>query len=184
MKDGEGCPQCKGALRVSNAIELGHIFKLGTKYSSAMGAKVLDADGKEHPIVMGSYGIGIGRILACAIELGCDENGISWPSTLAPYIVVLIGVNLRDEKVAGKAEEIYQTLQSQGIDVLYDDRDVSPGIKFKDADLLGMPYQVLVSPKSLAAGGVEIKSRSTGQRSIVNVDEFLAFLRGNDGREK
>ncbi len=184
VKDGEGCPQCKGALRVSNAIELGHIFKLGTKYSSAMGANVLDANGKEHPIVMGSYGIGIGRILACAIELGCDENGISWPSTLAPYIVVLIGVNLRDEKVAGKAEEIYQALQSQGIDVLYDDRDVSPGIKFKDADLLGMPYQVLVSPKSLAAGGVEIKSRSTGQRSIVNVDEFLAFLRGNDGREK
>lgn len=184
IKLGEGCTQCQGRLNVANAIEIGHIFKLGTKYSKTMGANVLDAQGREKPIVMGSYGIGIGRILACAIELGCDENGISWPPSLAPYNVVLIGLNLKDPKISQRAEEVYQALQSNSVEVLFDDRDVSPGFKFKDADLLGIPYQVVVSPKSLEKGGVEIKSRATGQRSIVNLDEFLAVLRGDHGRDE
>ena len=179
IKEEEGCPNCKGTLSASNAIEIGHIFKLGTKYSAAMGANVLDAQGQERPIVMGSYGIGIGRILACAIELGHDEHGICWPRSLAPYDVILIGVNLKEAEVSRRAEEVYRALQSDGFEVLFDDRDVSPGFKFKDADLLGIPFQLVVSPKSLDRGGVELKVRSSGQRSIINVSDLPNVLRGH-----
>ncbi|TKJ41903.1 proline--tRNA ligase [candidate division LCP-89 bacterium B3_LCP] len=179
-KDGEGCPNCQGTLHVTNAIELGHIFKLGTKYSSSMGANILHENGKERPIVMGSYGIGIGRILACAIESNHDEFGIIWPENISPYDVILIGINLEnDEKVQQKADSLYEQLQSEGFDVLFDDRNVRPGFKFKDADLLGIPYQVIVSPKSLEQGGVEVKVRLSGERTVINSDNLLNFLRGN-----
>lgn len=181
IKAGEGCPLCSGTLRVTHAIEIGHIFKLGTKYSKAMGADVLDSKGIEHPIVMGSYGIGIGRILACAIELGHDENGIRWPVSLSPYDVVIIGLNLNEGDVQLRAEEIYAELQKQDFDVLYDDRELRPGIKFNDADLMGIPYQVVVSQKSIAQGGVEVKIRSTGERKVINSNELPSLLRGNHG---
>jgi prolyl-tRNA synthetase len=181
VKAGEGCPQCEGKLRVSNAIEIGHIFKLGTKYSSAMGANILDADGHEIPIVMGSYGIGVARIIACAIELFHDENGIVWPESITPYDAILIGLNLDDSEVKKQAEDIYDQLQKDGFEVLYDDRNLRPGFKFKDADLLGIPYQAVVSSKSLAAGGVEVKTRSTGNRSIVNIADLPSILRGVHG---
>ena len=147
--EGEGCPDCKGKLHLANAIEIGHIFKLGTKYSSAMGANVLDANGVEHPIVMGSYGIGILRIVACAIEQGHDEDGIRWPLALTPYDVHLIGLNLNDADILRQADSLYNQLQHEGFEVLYDDRDLRPGFKFKDADLLGIPRHVVIMPKEL-----------------------------------
>jgi prolyl-tRNA synthetase len=183
--DGEGCPQCEGTLKVTNAVELGHIFKLGTKYSESMGARVLNADGKDLPIVMGSYGIGIGRILACAIESRHDKDGICWPVSLAPYDAIIIGLNLaNDAEVRQQADAIYEQLQAEGFDVLYDDRDLRPGFKFKDADLLGIPCQFVVSSKSLTEGGVEAKTRVEGQRSIIKTEELANFLRGNYERNK
>lgn len=178
VKNGEGCPQCNGNLKVTNAIEIGHIFKLGTKYSRAIGANILNADGREQPIVMGSYGIGIARIVACAIERGHDENGIRWQPQLAPYDIVLIGLNLQKEEIREPAETMYRELLDQGFDVLYDDRDLRAGFKFKDADLLGIPRQIVISPKSLKQGGVEYKNRLTGQRAIVSPDEITQHLRG------
>lgn len=185
VEDGEGCQQCKGKLKVTNAIELGHIFKLGTKYSEAMGARVLDADGHDRPIVMGSYGIGIGRILACAIESRHDDDGIYWPISLAPYDLILIGLNLaNDADVRQQADALYDQLQAEGFDVLYDDRDLRPGFKFKDADLLGVPIQLVISSKSLAGGGVEAKIRADGQRSIIKTSEITSFLRGHHERNE
>jgi prolyl-tRNA synthetase len=182
VRDGEGCPSCEGVLRVVNAIEIGHIFKLGTKYSASMGANVLDAEGRERPIVMGSYGIGIGRIVACAIELGHDSDGIIWSDALTPYDVILIGIKLNESEVRRKVEDLYQQLQASGWDVLYDDRDVSPGFKFKDADLLGIPRQVIVSPRSLAAGGAEIKQRKSGAKIVIPYDQILSYLRDSHGK--
>ncbi|MCX6639872.1 MAG: proline--tRNA ligase [bacterium] len=177
VRESEGCSLCGAPLRVTNAIELGHIFKLGTKYSLAMGANVLDAEGHERPIIMGSYGIGIGRIVACAIELGYDNDGIRWPKSLAPYDVALIAINLKDPEVQRQAEALYQKLQEEGLEVLYDDREVSPGFKFKDADLLGIPFHVVISPKSLAGGGVEVKERWIGQKQIIPISDLNARLR-------
>jgi len=181
VKEGEGCPICQGNLRQANAIEIGHIFKLGTKYSAAMGANFLDAAGREKPIIMGSYGIGIGRIVACAIELGHDDAGIIWPKSLAPYDVELIGLNMKEAQIREQAEKIYEELQASGFSVLFDDRQVSPGFKFKDADLLGIPTQVVVSPKNLAKEQVELKDRRTGQRSLIPRTELLNHLRGQSG---
>ncbi len=181
IKPGEGCPECKGKLRISNAIEIGHIFKLGTKYSSAMRANILDADGNERPIVMGSYGIGVARIIACAIELYHDDDGICWPAAIAPYDIMLIGLKLDDTEVKKQAEGLYTLLQEEGFEVLFDDRDLRPGFKFKDADLLGIPTHAVISTKSLAAGGVEVKNRRNGERSIVKIEELPSILRGNHG---
>jgi prolyl-tRNA synthetase len=176
VREGEGCPNCKGTLHVTNAIEIGHIFKLGARYSSAMGANVLDPNGKECPIVMGSYGIGIARIVACAIEQGHDGDGIRWPMTLTPYDVHLIGLNLNDAEMVKQADSLYEKLQGEGCEVLFDDRDLRPGFKFKDADLLGIPKHIVISPKSLEAGGVEFKDRYTGKRSIVKIEELTQVL--------
>ncbi|HEX7342874.1 MAG TPA: proline--tRNA ligase [bacterium] len=181
IKEGEGCPLCHGSLRVAKAIEIGHIFKLGTKYSSAMGANFLDAEGREKPIIMGSYGIGIGRIVACAIELGHDDAGIIWPKSLAPYDVELIGLNMKEAQIREQAEKTYEELQASGFSVLFDDRDASPGFKFKDADLLGIPFQIVVSPKNLAKAQVEVKDRSSGQRSLIPRGDLLNHLRGQSG---
>lgn len=178
IREGEICVQCGAVLRVTNAIEIGHIFKLGTKYSAAMGANVLNAEGQENPIVMGSYGIGIGRIVACAIESSHDEAGIIWPKPLAPYDVMLIALNIKEPEIAKQAEALYVELQSKGFEVLFDDRETSPGVKFNDADLLGLPWQVVISPKSLAKGGVEVKGRAVGERNVIPLADLENTLRG------
>jgi prolyl-tRNA synthetase len=174
---GEPCLKCGKPLRVVNAIELGHIFKLGTKYSDAMHAYYLDENGKEKPIIMGSYGIGVERIMACYIEQNHDKHGIMWSKALSPYHVHLIQVNSNHEKVVQTAEHLYEKLQQSLVDVLFDDRnDVSPGFKFKDADLLGIPLQVIVGEKNLAHGNIELKERSTGKRDIVEISKVVSYV--------
>jgi len=176
IHEGEPCPNCGKALGVVRAIELGHIFKLGTKYSSAMGATVLDANGKDVPITMGSYGIGVGRMVASAIERHADENGIVWPISMAPYEVVVIAINAKDEKTVAEAERIYSDLRAKGYDVALDDRDERPGFKFKDADLLGYPFQIVVSERNLAEGKLELKCRVTGDKLVLPESEALETL--------
>ncbi len=177
VRDGETCPTCDRALRVVKAIELGHIFKLGTKYSEAMHAYFLDEHGKEKPVIMGSYGIGVERIIACHIEQNHDKFGMIWTKQLAPFHVHLVLVNGNNEKVVAVAEEIYGRLGESLIDTLYDDRrDVSPGFKFKDADLVGMPLQVIVGEKNVVNGKVEIKDRRSGNREIVDIGRVSAHI--------
>jgi prolyl-tRNA synthetase len=174
VQAGEASPNGESKLRIVRGIELGHIFKLGTKYSDALKARYLDENGKEQPIIMGSYGIGIERIIACHIEQNHDENGIIWDKALAPFSVHLIAVTAKSKAVVDAAEQVYTDLADDGIEVLYDDRiDITPGFKFKDADLLGMPFQVIVGEKNIANGKIEVKDRKTGERILVNREEVL-----------
>jgi len=152
-------------------IEVGQVFKLGTKYSEKLGAKFLRPDGREVSCFMGCYGIGINRILASAIELGNDDNGIIWPISIAPFEVLVTSVNQDDEKVVQVAEDIYQQLLSNGIDVLLDDRVLRGGVKFKDADLIGMPIRVTVGKKSVSEGNVEIKLRCESQSRKIAIEK-------------
>jgi prolyl-tRNA synthetase len=178
VEEGEPCINCGNPLRIVNAIEIGHIFKLGTKYSEAMKATFLDENGQEKPIIMGSYGIGVERIIACHIEQNYDENGIIWDKSIAPFLVHLISVNTEIPNVVQTAEKLYDKFNAEKIEVIYDDRtDVSPGFKFKDADLLGMPLQVIVSERNLKNNQVEIKIRRTGERILVNIDDVVAKVR-------
>ena len=173
VQAGEPGPDGHGKLRIVRGVELGHIFKLGTKYSDALTATFLDENGKAHPIIMGSYGIGIERIIACHIEQNHDQYGIIWDKSIAPYQVHLVAVS-KSQPVRDRAEKIYQDLMADGIEVLFDDRlDTSPGFKFKDADLLGMPFQIIVGEKNLANGKIEIKERKTGERTLVDVDGLM-----------
>lgn len=177
VEAGETCTHCDSPLRIVNAIELGHIFKLGTKYSESLNVTFLDENGQSKPVVMGSYGIGIERILACAIEQSHDANGIIWDKALAPYQVHLIAINMSNKEIVVAADEIYQLLNDAGIETIIDDRaNVSPGFKFKDADLLGMPIQVIVGDKGLKNQQVEIKVRRTGERSMVARESILSTL--------
>ncbi len=177
VRDAETCPKCDRTLRVVKAIELGHIFRLGTKYSDAMHAHFLDETGKEKPIIMGSYGIGVERIIACYIEQNHDKFGIIWSRHLSPFHVHLILVNSNNEKVVAVAEGLYEKLGESLIDTLYDDRkEVSPGFKFKDADLLGMPLQIIVGEKNVVNGKIEIKDRRTGNREIVDIGKVSAYV--------
>jgi len=174
VKSGEGCPISEGTLQVFSAIELGHIFKLGTKYSQAMGAMFLDENGKENPLIMGSYGIGVDRVLACYLEQHNDEKGIIWDKTLAPYQVHLMGLNMRKQEIVNASDKIYQQLTDAGYEVLFDDRlDAQAGFKFNDADLLGMPLQVIVGDKKLKDGKVELKLRASGERFDIALDDLL-----------
>jgi prolyl-tRNA synthetase len=178
VEEGEPCINCGNPLRIVNAIEIGHIFKLGTKYSEAMKATFLDENGQEKPIIMGSYGIGVERIIACHIEQNHDENGIIWDKSIAPFLVHLISVNTEIPNVVQTAEKLYDKFNAEKIEVIYDDRtDVSPGFKFKDADLLGMPLQIIVSERNLKNNQVEIKIRRTGERILVNIDDVVAKVR-------
>ncbi len=178
VQAGEMCPKCQKPLRVAKAIELGHIFKLGTKYADALKASFLDEQGKEQPIIMGSYGIGVERIIACHIEQYHDKFGIIWTKALAPYHVQLILVNSNNEQVVKITEDLYKQLNEAGIEVLYDDRtDASPGFKFKDADLLGMPLQVIVGEKNVVNGNVEVKHRQTGERSVIAIQDTIGFVK-------
>ena len=176
VQEGEPCIVNGNPLRIVNAIEVGHIFKLGTKYSEALNAVFLDEHGKEQPIIMGSYGIGLERIIACAIEQHHDEKGIAWPIAIAPYTVHLIGLGLhKSEEAVNACRAIHDVLEQSGIDVLFDDRDVSPGIKFNDADLIGLPLQLIIGEKGLQQGQLELKIRKTQERiSIaISLDDSL-----------
>ncbi|MFH0883750.1 MAG: proline--tRNA ligase [bacterium] len=177
VREGEPCPNCGSPLHVFKAIELGHIFKLGTKYSSAMGTTVLNADGKDVPVVMGSYGIGVGRMIASVIESHADRSGIVWPISLAPYEVVVIALNVNDQKTLSTAENLFENLKKDGYDAALDDRDERPGFKFKDADLLGFPFQVVVSERNLDEGKLEIKNRRNGEKQVVPEKDALATLK-------
>ncbi len=178
VREGEPCPISGKPLKVVKAIELGHIFKLGTKYSEALGAKFLDKDSVEKPIIMGSYGIGVERVLACYIEQNNDENGIIWKRPLAPFDVHILALNQNKfEIVKEKAEQIYSDLASAGYEVLYDDREESAGIKFNDADLIGIPVHIIAGNKNVSQGNVEIKFRETGERQVIAIDEIAAKLK-------
>jgi prolyl-tRNA synthetase len=178
-REGDPCVTCGSPLKLRKGIEVGNIFKLGTDFSTTLGAYYLGEDGERHPIVMGSYGIGVGRNLACVVEAHHDEKGIVWPEEVAPYAahLVAIGAN-RDPAVAELAERLHALAADAGRDILYDDRDESPGVKFTDAELLGMPWILTVSPRSIAAGGVEVTNRATGERSTVPVETVEGYLRG------
>jgi prolyl-tRNA synthetase len=181
VREGDPCPNCGGSVILRNGIEVGNIFKLGTRYTAALGAEYLGEDGERHPIVMGSYGIGLGRNVACVVEAHHDEKGIAWPEEVAPYPahLVAIGGN-KDPQVLETAERLYALAEAAGPEreILYDDREESPGVKFTDAELLGMPWILTVSPRSLAAGGVEVTNRATGERGVRSLDDVTAFLEG------
>lgn len=164
VRSGEACPMCQAPLSVHKTIEVGHIFKLGTKYSEAMGARVQDEKGESVAILMGSYGIGLERNLAAVVESNHDENGICWPVNVAPYEVVVTVVKPKDVECHEAGERLYEKLRAAGIDVILDDRDERPGVKFKDADLVGFPYRVTIGPKGLADGVFELARRRDGQK--------------------
>jgi prolyl-tRNA synthetase len=174
---GEGCPNCGCPLRVDTAVEIGHIFKLGYKYSESMGARVLDRNGKEVAPIMGSYGIGIERILTAAVEQNNDDNGFWLPPSIAPFEVVVVATNTSDDKVRTTAEEIARQLEAARFDVLLDDRDERPGVKFKDADLVGIPFRVNVG-KKVTEGMVEVVQRSTRQSTDVKISAITEYFRG------
>jgi prolyl-tRNA synthetase len=167
---GDSCPRCTGKLESWRGIEVGHVFKLGTKYSEAMKATVLDDQGKERTLIMGCYGIGIGRTAAASIEQNHDENGIVWPMPLAPFQVIVTMLNPNDEEVCAAGESLYLELLAQGIEVLLDDRDERPGSKFKDADLLGIPLRVNVGARSLKEQSFELQERRSGERIMLPVE--------------
>ncbi|MBI5559912.1 MAG: proline--tRNA ligase [Deltaproteobacteria bacterium] len=172
-RQGDPCPRCAGALEIKKGIEVGHIFKLGTKYSEAMGATFLDEKGVERPVIMGCYGIGIGRCAAAAVEQNHDENGIIWPIPLAPFHCHIVPVNVNDKDTMKAAEQIYSSLTAKGYEVLLDDRDERAGVKFKDADLIGVPVRITVSSKTLKQGSVEIKERSKEGARLVRIEDTV-----------
>jgi prolyl-tRNA synthetase len=174
---GEACPNCGKALRIDTAVEIGHIFKLGYRYSESMGARVLDKNGKEVMPIMGCYGIGIERILTAAVEQGNDENGFWLPATIAPFEVVVAPVNVKDDAVKAAAEDIAKRLEAAGIDVILDDRNERPGVKFKDADLVGIPFRITVGNK-VTEGTVEVVLRSTREVRDVTIPAVVEHLRG------
>jgi prolyl-tRNA synthetase len=178
-QEGDPCPTCGSPVILRNGIEVGNIFKLGTKFTDAAGATYLGEDGREHPIVMGSYGIGVGRNVACIVEAHHDDKGIVWPEEVAPYAAHLVAIGTdRDPKVAEIADRLHDLSLEAGREILYDDRAESPGVKFTDAELLGMPWILTVSPRSLAAGGLEVTERATGERATRSIDEVEALIRG------
>jgi prolyl-tRNA synthetase len=180
-QEGDPCPTCGEPVILRNGIEVGNIFKLGTKFTDAAGATYLGEDGQQHKIVMGSYGIGVGRNVACVVEAHHDDKGIIWPEEVAPYAAHLVAIGAsKDARVSEVAERLHDVAQGAGYwrDILYDDRDESPGVKFTDAELLGMPWLLTVSPRSLAAGGVEVTERATGERSTRPIEEVEALIRG------
>jgi prolyl-tRNA synthetase len=174
VQGGDPAPAGEGVLEQFRGIEVGHIFKLGTKYSEAMGCTFLDDSGQKHPMPMGCYGLGIGRTVAAAIEQNHDEDGIIWPLPLAPFQVLLIALNPNDDEVVAQADKLYADLQAQGLEVLYDDRRDRPGVKFKDADLIGVPVRLVVGAKSLQEGQVEISLRRDRERQMTAVADAVA----------
>jgi prolyl-tRNA synthetase len=179
---GDKCLKCGGTLSSTRGIEVGHIFKLGTTYSTKFEASFIDEKGGSHPIVMGCYGLGLSRLLAAVIEYNHDDKGIIWPVSIAPYHVYLCPLYREGSEVAGIAESLYEKLEAAGLEVLFDDREESPGVKFNDADLLGIPFRVTVSPRTLQKDSVELKKRSEKESELVPLDEIVAKLKGLIGQ--
>ncbi len=175
--EGDACPKCGGMLKSMPGIEIGHVFKLGTFLSNALGANFIDEKGDSRPIIMGCYGIGLGRLLAAAVEHYHDDKGIIWPLSIAPYQVYLCPLYREDTNVVEVAERLYRELQSAGLEVLFDDREESPGVKFNDADLLGIPLRVTVSPRTLQNNNVEMKWRAEKESQLVLRDEAVAKIK-------
>jgi len=174
---GEECPRCGGKLLSTRGIEVGHVFKLGTFLSQKLGALFIDAEGVSRPIVMGCYGIGLDRLLAAAIEVNHDDKGIIWPIAIAPYHIYLCSLRPENPEVAAAAEKLYNDLEAQGFEVLFDDRNESPGVKFNDADLLGIPFRVTVSPRTLEKNSAEIKKRSEKESQLVPLEGIAEKLK-------
>lgn len=175
---GEKCLKCGGTLTEARGIEVGQVFKLGTKYSKALNANYVDENGQEKPCVMGCYGVGVSRTMAAAIEQNNDKDGIIWPIPIAPYQVILVPVSMKDSQVVDAAEKLYEELRQAGIEVIMDDRDERPGVKFKDADLVGYPLRVNVGSKTLAQGQVELRMRQSGETELVKVEELTTRVKG------
>jgi prolyl-tRNA synthetase len=174
---GDPCPRCEaGVLEAYRGIEVGQIFYLGTKYSEALGATYLEAEGRERPIEMGCYGIGISRLVAAAIEQNYDANGIIWPMAIAPFQVLLLPINYKDKAIQKVCDELYAALQERGVEIILDDRDERPGVKFKDADLVGIPLRVTVGAKGLEKGCVELRWRRDGRSEEVPIDKAADTL--------
>jgi len=176
--EGAACPECETSMRAARGVEVGNIFKLGTRYSDALGCTFLDKDGQQKPVIMGSYGIGVGRLLACIAEEHHDEHGLIWPVAVAPYHVHLVLLRGKGDSSSEEiAENLYRDLQAAYIEVLFDDRDESPGVKFNDVDLIGCPIRITVSERASSAGGVEVKLRHKADKVIVSLDETVARLK-------
>lgn len=172
IEDGEPCPKCPGRIQLKRGIEVGHIFKLGEKYSKSLKATFLDKNGKEKNILMGCYGIGVGRTVAAAIEQNHDQDGIIWPIPIAPFQVMVIPLNMKSKEISNAADKIYEELSGKRIEVLIDDRNERPGVKFKDADLLGIPLQIIIGDRNLKEGAVELKIRKDKTTEKVGADEI------------
>jgi prolyl-tRNA synthetase len=177
VTDRDPCPRCGGKLNLLRGIEVGHIFKLGLKYSQALKATYLDQEGAEQYIYMGCYGIGVSRIVAAAIEQGNDDHGIIFPMALAPFQVMLIPISVNDAAIRSAAEKLHANLEGQGIEVLLDDRDERPGVKFKDCDLLGIPLRVVIGPKTLEKGQAEVKARTAKEPEFVSLPDLPNYLK-------
>jgi len=176
VRAGEPCVKCGNPLDMWRGIEVGHIFKLGTQYSIAFGATVQDEDGNSHPIVMGSYGIGVERNMAAVVETSHDERGIIWPVSIAPYEVVVTVLRADDGATASAGDDLYRRFQEAGIDVLLDDREERPGVKFADAELIGVPWRVTVGPRGVEAGKAEVTERATMETNEMSLDEVAEVL--------
>ncbi len=176
-REGDICPKCEGKLQLTRGIEVGHIFKLGIKYSKAMNALFLDADGQEQPMIMGCYGIGVSRVVAAAIEQYHDSDGIIFPPAIAPYMVIITPVGAKSPDIDSAAEQIYEELWANGIDALLDDRDERPGVKFKDADLIGIPFRITIGKKALAGGNVEFRSRRSKEMVLVALGNVIETVK-------
>lgn len=176
IEEGDVCPRCKSPISFARGIEVGHVFKLGTKYSKAMNASFLDSDGKEKLMIMGCYGIGVGRTVAACIEQNYDEHGIIWPIPIAPFHVIITPVNTNEKELLDASEEIYNILKAEGIDVILDDRDERAGVKFADADLIGIPLRITVGKKNLINGNLEIKLRKSGEVKILPFEDVKDFI--------
>ncbi len=177
VRAGEKCPRCEGILLEARGIEVGQVFKLGTKYSEALGAKYLDENGREKLMVMGCYGVGVSRTVAASIEQNHDQDGIIWPMPIAPFHAVVVPVSSKDEKQLELAQQIYYSLNDSGVEAIIDDRNERPGVKFKDADLIGFPLRVIVGTKAVDEGTVEIKHRRTGDVRTVPVTNAVSVIR-------
>ena len=176
-KSGDPAPGGLGPIAIARGIEVGHIFQLGTKYSQAMNAVVLDEGGKAQTLYMGCYGIGVTRIVAAAIEQGNDEKGIIWPTAIAPYEVALLPMNMnKSVRLAGAAQEMYEALQAGGMDVIFDDRQLRPGVMFADAELIGFPYRLVMGDRGLDKGIVEIRGRTESESIEIPIEQAVSYL--------
>jgi prolyl-tRNA synthetase len=178
VREGDSCPQCEGKVRLIKGIEVGHIFILGTRYSSTLSCSFLDEQGKENPMVMGCYGIGVGRTAAAAVEQNHDDNGIVWPYPIAPFEVLILPLDVKETNVMSLAESLYKTLSDDGAEVLLDDRDERPGAKFKDADLIGIPLRITIGARDLKKNMAEIKERKTGETEKIPAEKLLEAIKG------